>query len=883
MKKISNKTKIAAIALVLLMASVMLTLYTPVQAQLAEEQPYSGPLKPGDIPDYTVATKAYISVRPTLVGLDQLILVNIWVIPAPNADRKFLDLKVTITKPDATQQVVTMDSYVADGTSWFEAQANQLGTWKFKYDFPGMYFPAGRYSIGDIINATSGGSNYAQSVYYPPSSSPEITITVQEDIVYSWPEMPLPTDYWTRPVPYEYREWWSIAGNWPWHGPGRHEWDAYYPNTNPYWGGHEGAAGTAQGFFGGARGHFTPWVQAPESAHVAWKQQYTIAGILGGDFGVEIYNTGIFSSSGPGRFPEIIYAGRAYQTYSKPGTGASAQTYWKCYDIRTGEVYWEYPAPATISEPFPGFVMVTALTPSVIEYFDTGLLPGGATTGTHEHVTAISLLALSGGRLYKFDPWTGAMTVNVTAMSGTYYRNGYVLSVQNLGGGNYRLINWTTQGSTGNFANRVRGNITWPWSSIPETTDHNVGISVLVSKDYVGGAPNKTRIRAASLKTGTELWDITIDEWQYSSNTMYADHGKIAILTEKGYFVAYNLNSGTLAWKSEEFDYPWDYPGYGAYNVLSAYGLLYRNAYTGVYAFNWTNGKIAWKYSTPAAATYETPYVDENGQTMYSTNVGGAIADGKYYAYNTEHSATVPITRGWQLHCINATTGKGIWKVGLPGAASKHTTDIGPIADGYLTLGGSDGYTYVFGKGRSATTVTASPEVIAKGSSVLIKGTVLDQSPAQPGTPCVSKDSMALQMEYLHKQMPIHGIWGNETITGVSVTLVAIGSDSNVIDIGTVTTNGYYGTFNHAWTPPDEDTYEIIASFVGDDSYGSSAAATAVSVGPAPEPPPEYGSPEWPAYPDAPAYTAIDLAIIAAVAVAIIIGIVNLWALRKRS
>src|SRR4030065_1339128 len=130
-----------------------------------------------------------------------------------------------------------------------------------------------------------------------------------------------------------------------------------------------------------------------------------------------------------------------------------------------------------------------------------------------------------------------------------------------------------------------------------------------------------------------------------------------------------------------------------------------------------------------------------------------------------------------------------------------------------------------------------------KGNRVVIKGKVLDLSPAQPNTPCVSKESMALQMERIHKQLPIHGIWHNETLTGVPVTLTAIDSKGNAIDIGIVTTNGYYGTFNKAWTPPNEGTYEIIASFAGDESYGSSAASTAVSVGPAieepvqPEPP----------------------------------------------
>ena len=91
-------------------------------------------------------------------------------------------------------------------------------------------------------------------------------------------------------------------------------------------------------------------------------------------------------------------------------------------------------------------------------------------------------------------------------------------------------------------------------------------------------------------------------------------------------------------------------------------------------------------------------------------------------------------------------------------------------------------------------------------------------------------------MEYLHLQMPIDGLWHNETITGVPVSLTAIGSDNSYYDLGTVTSDGYYGTFEFAWKPDKEGTYKIIAAFNGDDSYGSSSAATAVTVGPAPAP-----------------------------------------------
>ena len=882
-----NKAKATAIIVTILMLTSITMMAMQVQAQeehggnpLGTGSGISGPLPAGVTANFTVGTVTYVSIRPAVVGLGQTILVNMYVIPAPNANRNLPALKVTITKPDGTQEVITTASYVADGTAWYELAPDQIGTWKFKLDFPGCYFPAGRYLDGYIINATSGGSVYALSEYYSPSASREMAIAVQQDWVYSFPEMPLPTDYWTRPVPYEMREWWPISGNFPWRGPsGGPMWDKLYPDTNPYWGGY-----VVAGLGGPWRGHFTPWVQGPNSAHVAWKRQYGIGGIVGGDMGYGIADTSIFSGSGLCRYPHIIYGGRAYmflgfdsyagKDESKPGTGKTAVPYWQCFDYRTGQLIWERPLEAGESAP------------TVIEYFNQGLLPGGQVSITANELTAVNFLSISGGYLRKYDPWTGAMVSNVsiapmTGSGGTYYMNGYVLGVQDLGssaGANrYRLINWTTFGTSSNFASRIQSNKTWPWSSLPDTTDYNVGISAQTAKVFAAGAPNATIVRAASLKTGQQLWEVAlINEWQYSTSTDYADHGKFALLTEQGYYIALDLFSGQVAWKSERFDYPWDEPGFGGYNALSAYGLLYRNAYTGIYAFDWDDGKLVWKYTSPAAATYETPYVNENGTTVYSTNIGGAIADGKYYIYNTEHSATVPITRGWQLHCINATTGEGIWKVAIPGGGSKHTTDIGPIADGYLSLGGSDGYTYVFGKGKSATTVTAPDVVMPKGNGVVIRGTVLDLSPAQPNTPCVSKESMALQMEHIHKQLPIDGIWHNETLTGVPVTLTAIDSNGNAIDIGIVTTNGYYGTFNKAWTPPNEGTYEIIASFAGDESYGSSAASTAVSVGPAVEEPVQ---PEPPIPTDfTPLYYGIAAAV---VAIIIAIAIVGVLILRK--
>jgi hypothetical protein len=285
--------------------------------------------------------------------------------------------------------------------------------------------------------------------------------------------------------------------------------------------------------------------------------------------------------------------------------------------------------------------------------------------------------------------------------------------------------------------------------------------------------------------------------------------------------------TGNLLWKSEVMDFPWDNTGFGAYSTASAYGMFFRFAYSGVYAFDWDTGKIVWKYEAPAFSEYETPYTNENGTTMYSFNSGGWVADGKLYTYNTEHSPTQPITRGWGVHCINVTTGEKIWTTKMAGS-------VGAMADGYLTVSGSDGNMYVYGKGKSVTTISAPQTAITKGQTLIVSGTVLDQSPAQPGTPCVSKDSMTTYMEYLHCQMPLDGLWHNETVTGVPVSLDAIDPDGINVHIADVNSDAG-GTFSYMWKPEKIGKYTVTATFKGDDAYGSSWAETAVGVAAAPQ------------------------------------------------
>jgi hypothetical protein len=788
--------------------ALMLNVPTPVVAQPTNlQEGGSIRLPAGVTPDLEYETIAHISFRPNPVGVNQPLLVNVWLQPPVHVSRYHTGYTVTLTKPDGTEIVVgPMDSFRGDTTTWFEWPMDQTGTWQIQFDFPGSYFPAGNYTTAEGSYYYGRVLNAQESIYYKPSSDGPYDIVVQDEQVLSWPPSPLPTDYWTRPASVENREWWPILGNYPptgiVAGVGRGvTLDAWPANTNKYMSNYD----------------FIPYVQGPKSAHILWKRQDDVGGLIGGTMGIASYKN-------RGGSPEIVFAGRAYDTVTKEINGVT-QRVWQCYDIRTGEVYWE----KTDVTQIPNMIMYSEREIDVVP---------GETASTESIRT--ELMYVGGGRLLTYDPWDGVVNMNFSIAplsSGTYYASydwPYFLSVQNLGGGNYRLINWTIGGDPagfrlGNFRLGVVSNISFPFSSY-NVADYEAMIGVRtesITPSSVGVAYGY-RIMGVSLKTGAVLWNVTTDvskgtEGFFSGSTAVADHGKYAVRLNDGHWHCWDLHTGAELWVGELSSWPWG--TFGCYGSTSYGGNIISNQYDGVVAYDWETGKIAWWYESKTQYPYESVFGDNN--PWFTGTI--KIADGVVYDYNTEHSPSQPIMRGWHLHAINATTGEGIWTI--TGSLSP-----GAIADGYLTASNSyDGFMYVFGKGKSATTITAPDVEVPKGKSITIKGTVLDMSPAQPDTPCVSKESMTTQMEYLHMQHPIDGVGHNEIITGVPVTLTAVDSDGNWIDLGTTTTNGYYGTFGLAWTPPEEGTYEIIASFEADESYGSSSAATYVTVGPASE------------------------------------------------
>ncbi len=595
--RISNvKTKLAVAVAIAFLISSFTSVVIQVQAQAHGGTPGNitgGPLPAGVTPAFTVKDDAFLSFSPSTIGIGQTLLVNLWSIPPPGANRAHTGYTVTFTKPDGTTDVVgPVNSFVADGTYWFTYVPDQIGTWKVQFKYPGDYYPAGRYVNGLLNNSAPPGSSFMDqrdypSTYYVPATTPEQTLEVIQAQVLSWYSA-LPTDYWTRPISPENREWYAVGGNYPW---------SYYNSAERYAG---------------------PFTQAPNTAHIVWKQQVALAGLIGGE-------TGIYGLQSTPGTPSVIYMGRCYQTMTVPINGVPTSCA-VCYDLRSGQQYYSIP------------VAQGGITPSYLSYVKP--TTAGSVLGTESNAFTVDLMTISGGRLYKINPLTGAISLNASISpltTGAFHSNNYMVSVQTIGSGanaTYRLINWTTAGTSTTLTSRIISNISWPVSSAPGgitgiMADFDTGICIGTVAGIFGSASNGapvtgdfglaagaygTRVVGISMITGQVLYNFTTDDSSFNPGSDSFGEGKIAIPMDDRVIDCYDQNSGKLVWRSTELDYP--YGGFGSYQGESAYGLFYWQTYDGVCAYNWSTGKRVWHFQY-ASVPFESPYAMVNGTNEY--------------------------------------------------------------------------------------------------------------------------------------------------------------------------------------------------------------------------------------------------------------------------
>jgi len=391
-----------------------------------------------------------------------------------------------------------------------------------------------------------------------------------------------------------------------------------------------------------------------------------------------------------------------------------------------------------------------------------------------------------------------------------------------------------TFGATNNWKAGVMWNVTIP------PVEGNPSIKSIDSVDGVilavaSLAPNSTypdgvTVHAAySTKDGHQMW-VKFRTGEDSLNGQEAGFGYtvgpgvyLVQKQETEVIFCYDIMTGNKLWKSNPKPNPWGayYTTIGDDSLLVAYDKVYATAYDGTLrCYNVRTGENLWN-TFVGNSGLETPY----GTWPLWGSL--AIADGKVYAGTNEHSINQPMYRGERLYCFDANTGDIIWKI--------YGIHMDPgIADGYLvTYNSYDNRQYVFGKGKTATSIQTPLTGIAAESEFAITGTVYDLSPGVPSnTPAVSRESMEQFMQYIYMQKP-----QPTNTTGVQVQLVALNSNGEATDIGTAITDSM-GFFNTHWkTPIAAGDYKIVANFQGDDSYWSSSAIAAITVvTPAPTP-----------------------------------------------
>jgi hypothetical protein len=797
--KIFRTNKIIAIALFLLLALSLLITYLPTASSATTN----------------IITHAFLSVAPTTVGVNQqLTIVMLLDKPArmlmPGLTTTFYDTyTLQITKPDGNKQ--TLGPFTADWAATYTTYytPDQTGVYTFQFVFPGQR-----------INGTYLFQPWDDT--YLPSQSPIINVTVQQQPVPYAPNTPLPTDYWQHPISADNYLWSSISGNWL--GNGR----------------------SAFGYGGyNETGNFNPYTQAPNSAHIVWTKPLTFGGLVGGSAGTTPFYTGTPYAD---KFQKVvILQGRLY--YNTPIASYGGFDGCSCVDLRTGELVWHQNYTITFAQT-NYFISMNEMG------YDAYLWDTTSVLGTFKIYDAFAgdlLVTITNAPVIPASPGG-----NPKFIMGP---NGEVLEYV-IDGSHSWLAMWNSTkallpvgaamstlplGATIDWSAGVQWNVTTPNLSRPAGLFLVPQTICLASADYLiantgqttnpDGTAWQTDV-CYSAKDGATLWvqNRTIAEGAQNIGFMCGiGGGKYFEYTGSTMVLkAYDCATGQLSWTCGPFTDAWDMyvHGYGL-GVTVAYNTAYLATWGGIHAIDVNSGKELWVFRGSSMGV-ESRYPYGSWATLELS-----VADGKVFAATGESHPRPPLAQGYNLFAINATTGEQVWNVsGMLGQYIQ-----GPIiADGtVVTLNQYNMEIYAFGKGLSATTVSAPTMAMPQGTPVLIQGTVTDQSPGQTclgipakGTPAISDQDMTAWMEYMYMQKP-----KPTDVTGVTVSLDVLDANGNYRNIGTATSDAS-GFYSYAWTPDIPGKYTVIATFAGSESYWGSVAETAFNVEEAPQstPPP---------------------------------------------
>jgi hypothetical protein len=257
----------------------------------------------------TVKTYAFIGATPNPVGVNQEVLLHVGITnPLLSQEMGWDDLSVTIEGPDGTETIsgIRTDSTGATGRNWVPSEP---GNYTVQTHFPEQE------TTPEKVAGTFFTGVFPEGTVFLESYSAELTVVVQEEPIQIYPEHPLPTEYWTRPIDGQQREWYTVSASWL-------EASTFYEPNNLYAPGND---------------------DAPETAHVLWAKMMTQGGLVGGALGdtnLEALGQHSFEMGDayePKFANRIILAGKLYyDKYADPDIYHEIV----CVDLHTGEELW---------------------------------------------------------------------------------------------------------------------------------------------------------------------------------------------------------------------------------------------------------------------------------------------------------------------------------------------------------------------------------------------------------------------------------------------------------------------------------------------------------------------------------------------------------------
>jgi hypothetical protein len=845
-------------------------------------------------PPFTIPTFAYISVQPNPVGLGQQASLNFWIDQVPTTANqawgdRWGNFTVKVTHPDGTiENLGPFTSDAAGGAhAWYTP--SKLGNYTFVFTFGGQKLAGNNLAPGFTA------ASYPNiGDYYAPSTSVAYVLNVQQEPSPLLQNNPLPTGYWQRPIFSNNLPWFQISGNWLGGGTGGNAGCTYNSTSN-----------------------YVPYSKAPNTAHIVWTREYAPGGLIGGEFGDNTEDSMMMSTSQyECKFAGIVINGVLYRTL-EPGSLTSYMG-WEAINLRTGEQIWHQNKTAT------HWLRMG----QVMQYVSPNQYGGLAYLWSTGEPTVAPNTGQTWGM---YDAMTGGWilsVVNATNPTWAYGERGdllgyYINSTSKtlnmwnstrclMLGQNPQQVsvstedNWQWRPKQGGYIDFKLG-IQWTkplattmqadngttvdidqyyaekagTSAYPLTVTR-VNSIVLVDNSAAGGRfmqPGFMVQEAFDPATGALLWGPTKqtleNPWSRTSVSSFGQNVFTIIDYETQSIRAYSQATGQKLWGPVSLTTPNNPWGYYIMQSIIGYDKVFVTDFGGnVHCLELNTGKILWKTNTndvasrgPAGAN--TPY------GIWTIANILCLADGKLFTMGG-HLYSPPLFNGGEIIAWNATTGEKVWS-DLSFAITNSANGV--LSDGYLVVPNAyDNRLYCYAKGQSAVTVSAPDTAIPEGTSVLIKGTVTDQSPGQTclgipakGTPAIADASMTEWMEYLYQQQP-----KPTNSTGVQVSIDVIDSNGNYRNIGTATSDTS-GAYSLQWMPDITGKYTVVATFAGTEAYYPSTQETSFVVDPAPATPTPI--PQAEQEPIAMYVGAAAAAIIVAV---IIVGVLVLIAVRKR-